>query len=240
MSDYEDAGEGLEPWAIPEEEERLRARAPKELPALAVADTATRLLAYVLQHAGFDAPHADPPPASYWRAKALLYIGALAFRVARTSLTLVAMGYTPEALGFKRTLIELHSRAQKIERDQTGEYARQWLEGRAGKPSKAVSEFTPRDLWSNLSYSAHADHRQVEQFFAVSHDDGSTSVVVAPERIVARDDGTLTLVASELRDIAVLIAKVHGARLTGIERIDAQIRALPFWSDQPDTTSKEE
>jgi hypothetical protein len=221
----------VDTWPISVDEDALRQTAETDLEGLAVADMATRVLALALQHAGFPAAPSDPPPPAYWRAKALLYIGTLALRTTRAAIAVVALGYGPEAMAYKRIVLELHTRALRVVNDHSGQYARQWLEGRAGKPSKAVSGHAPSDLWANLSFSSHADYRQVEQFLAVSRDDGSTHIVGGPERIPERDNATLAMFAGEARDIANLIAHEHGARLEGIETLDAAITALPPWQE---------
>jgi hypothetical protein len=116
-----------------QEEERLQAYADAELETLPLVDGATNVLVWVLEQAGFEGSDDDPPLASYWRARALLYIGALAIRALRCAAILISSGYEPEALVFKRTLSEALARAQRVHRDKSGEYARQWLQGRAGK-----------------------------------------------------------------------------------------------------------
>lgn len=175
-----------------------------DLSALRVTDMATVLLGTVVGGVAVPPPERQPPPASWWRATALLYIGIHAVRTTRAAMVVIACGYTAEALAFKRIILELHSRARRVASDQSGEYARNWLDGRGGKPSKAVSGFSPSDLWSNLSQSAHADPRHVENFLAISEEEG-TRIVVAPERRPEVDNSTLAVFAGEVRDIAAII-----------------------------------
>ena len=65
-----------------------------ELPAYHVANAATEALLWVIQRAGFDGHDEEgDPPASYWRAKALLYLGVLAVRITRAAMAVIASGY---------------------------------------------------------------------------------------------------------------------------------------------------
>src|SRR4051812_10939684 len=127
----------------------MRASAWLELPAYAVANWSTEMLLSILNQAGFDAHKGDEedPPAAYWRAKALLYLGVLAVRSTRAAMAVIANGYEAESMTYKRTLTEVHSRARLVAADESGSYAREWLRGRAGKPAKAVGGFSPDDLW---------------------------------------------------------------------------------------------
>jgi hypothetical protein len=201
-----------------------------------LVDGATEALEYALARGGFDATDEDPPPASYWRAKALLYIAVIALRALRAAAWLIRVGYEPEALTFKRTLSEALSRARRVHDDQSGEYARQWLQGRAGKPQKALLDY-PEGLWELLSHAAHVDHRAIENSLAVTDDEGNHRVVVAPERRPVLVNATLVTCAAEARDVAVVIGLEHGfewppwmATLTD-ELMAANERYLP---DPPD------
>jgi hypothetical protein len=134
-----------------------------ELPSYHVANVASESLLRVVEQAGFDPYEGDKPPASYWRAKALLYLGVITVRATRAAMAVIACGYEPESMGHKRTVTEAHSRAQRVVGDESGEYARQWLQARAGKPAKAVSGFAPDDFFHMMSHSSHADHRGVRE-----------------------------------------------------------------------------
>jgi hypothetical protein len=62
----------------------LRATVWQELPAYFATDAASEALLWVIERAGFEAHEGEgDPPASYWRAKALLYLGVLAVRATR-------------------------------------------------------------------------------------------------------------------------------------------------------------
>lgn len=203
-------------------EKSLGASANEELPTLYVLDVASDRLGWVLTQAGFEATTDDPPPASYQRAKALLYMGVLAVRTARAAMAVMERGYEPETLTYKRMLFELHSRAQRVLADGSGEYARQWLKGRAGKPAGSLRE-APSGLWETFSHSSHADYRAVENFLAVSKPDG-TGLVVLPERRADLANATLATMAGEIRDIAGLIAREHRLSIPDWDELSALIK----------------
>jgi hypothetical protein len=63
----------------------------------------------------------------------------LAARSLRATMALLSVGYQAEALAFKRRLVELHARAQRITDPRSGaQRAREWLVGRDRKPSGVV------------------------------------------------------------------------------------------------------
>jgi hypothetical protein len=214
-------------------EAAMRSTVWLELPAYNIANAATEALLWVIQRSGFDGHDGDDdPPASYWRAKALLYLGVLAVRITRAAMAVIASGYEQEAMTYKRALMEVHSRAQRVVADQSGSYAREWLRGRAGKPAKAVGAYSPEDLWEMLSHSSHADHRAVENFLAISNDDGTTSLLTTPERRVEVSNSTLAAFAGETRDVAMVLAAEHGLTIPNLAHLDAAIAAQPLWRDE--------
>jgi hypothetical protein len=208
----------------------LRAAVWRELPAYPVADAVTEALLWVLNRAGYESPE-DPenPPASYWRAKALLYLGVLGVRTTRAAMAVLAAGYEAESMTYKRTLTEVHSRARRVFDDESGSYAREWLNNRAGKPAKAVGAYAPDGLWDMLSHSSHADHRGIENFLAISNEDGSTTFLTTPERRIDVSNGTIAAFAGEARDIAAIIARQRGLEIPHLAELDAAIaQHYPF------------
>ena len=185
----------------------------------------------MLNRAGVEPFEGEKPPASYWRSKALLYLGVIAVRTTRAPMAVIACGYEAETMGFKRTLMEVHSRAQRVFQDASGGYAQEWLRGRAGRPAKAVGAFAPEDMFDMLSRSAHADHRGVENFLAISQPDGSTKLLTVPERRQEVSNSTLIIFASETRDVAAVIAKERGLTIPRLADLDAAIAAHPYWAD---------
>jgi hypothetical protein len=212
-----------------------------ELPAYHVANAATEALLWVIQQSSVEGHDEEgDPPASYWRAKALLYLGVLAVRITRAAMAVIGSGYEQEAMTYKRALMEAHSRVQRVVADDSGSYAREWLRGRAGKPAKAVGGFSPDDLWTLLSHSSHADHRAVENFLAISHDDGTTSLLTAPERRIEVSNGTLAIFAGETRDVARVLAAEHGLTIPNLADLDAAIAAQPLWRAPDDDEDDDE
>jgi hypothetical protein len=210
----------------------LKASVWIELPAYNAANAATEALLWVIERSGFEAHEEDSgPPASYWRAKALLYLGVLAVRTTRAAMAVIASGYEAEAMTYKRTLMEIHSRGRRVVDDASGSYAREWLRGRAGKPAKAVGGYSPDDFWDMLSHSSHADHRAIENFLAISNPDGSTTLLTMPERRQAVSNGTLAVFAGETRDVARLIAAEHDLSIPELELLDAAISEHFPWAE---------
>ncbi len=218
-------------------EEKLASTADADLPTIGVLRLASDRLGWVLQHAGFEATDKGPPPASYVRAKALMYMGVLAVRAARAGIAVLRVGYETEVIPYKRMLLELHSRTQRVVDDESGEYARQWLANRAGKPARSLRD-VPDGLWDVLSNSSHADARAVENFLAVSREHGAF-LVVLPERRQDFSNGTLAMMAGEVRDIAVIIAREHKLEIPNRTQLDALVRwafenHLPEGQEDPD------
>jgi hypothetical protein len=210
----------------------LRSSVWVDLPAYAVADAASQTLLWVIDRAGFEAVEdgEDPPP-SYWRAKALLYLGVLGVRTVRAGMAVISNGYEAEAMTYKRALMEVHSRARRVFDDRSGTYAREWLRGRAGKPAKAVGGYSPDDFWSMLSHSSHADHRAVENFLAISQPDGSTTLLTNPERRGRVSNVTLAVFAGEARDVARLLAAEHDIAIPQLAELDAAIASYFPWNE---------
>jgi hypothetical protein len=214
-----------------DEEAALAASTEDELPAYAVTDAASETLRWVIQRTPIMPDERENPPPSYWRAKALMYLGVLAVRTTRAALTVLRAGYEAEAMTYKRTLMEVHSRVRLVVADPSGEYARQWLLGRAGKPAKAVGGFSPDDFWTMLSHSTHADHRAVENFLAVSEPDGTTRLLVAPERRQVVSNATLATFAGETRDVANVIATERGLEIPDLAALDDAISEHFPWAE---------
>lgn len=130
------------------EERRLRDTADGVLPALATARRCTEVLSEMLQ--GTTVPRVEPgsEPPRFWVRAATLQLAAR-----RACCVVVSSGYWPEAHGLKRRLSEVHVRAQAVAEDTSGQYARQWLEGRPPKVGPTMSRFGSDDLWALYSWS---------------------------------------------------------------------------------------
>lgn len=223
-------------WSIPKRERELRSSADTDLTVLAVADNASRLLAEVIEQINIPAARRDSG-ASEYRLHALWFMAIIALRAQRAAMQALRTGYEDQAVGYQRLVDELHNRAQKVRDDASGEYAREWLNGRSlGKGAKMAG----RDLWDFLSGPVHANVRAVLDWIAISHSEGTTSVVVGPERRVGLANASLAYLAGEGRDIAVMLA-VEGGISVDIDGLDAEIQdAHAVWipdSHDPPTAS---
>jgi hypothetical protein len=204
-----------------ERESQLDGAVPSELAALAVADAASRVLADLIQRAPVP-PRATAPTAEELGHQAIWFMAVTAFRAARAAIWVSRVGYEDQAVAHVRLIDELHNRAQKVREDTSGDYAREWLAGRSlGKGAKLAGQ----ELWGLLSGPVHANARAVLDWLAISHDDGSTKVVLGPERRPEVANGTLVYIAGELRDIAAMLSAAAGMPLDGLALLTAEIQA---------------
>lgn len=208
--------DGAEAW--------LRATAPSQLEAIAIAKSATEALAVSLQGASIpEAP--DPAPPSYYAKSALLLLCTLGLRTARAAILVIASGYEPEAHGLKRRLTEIHTRAQAIVDDTSGQHARQWLEGKGpSTPGKVAAKYGTVELWDTYSASTHADARGMHWWLLVPTDNGDQKgVLVQPHRRPPFGNAILTEIAMETRDLVAVMQAVRGGRVEGLEQLTAVI-----------------
>ncbi len=201
-----------------------------ELPAYRIADAATDALTWALEHAEIPAGEGDPPPL-YFRQRALLYLAVMTLRETRAVLALLGSGYEAEAVTHMRTIIEASSRAQSVENDPSGTYAKSWLEGKAGKPSSAFSKVDADDLWKLMSHQSHADYRAVENWYAVTQEDGTHGLLIMPERRVQVSGTAASMTAGHCRDMARVLGTAFGFEIPDLAALDAALRDLPLWRD---------
>jgi hypothetical protein len=201
-----------------------------ELPAYRVADGATDALLWVLNHARVEGGEGEPPP-DYFRKRALAYLAVMTLREARAILALTACGWEAETTPHARTVIEAFGRAQSVERDESGSYAKAWLEGKAGTPAREFSKQKAEDLWKLMSHSSHADHRSVENMYAVTDDDGSASLLVMPERRPKVSGAILALTAGHIRDVARIVATAFALQIPDLAQLDVAIKQLRLFDD---------
>ena len=155
----------------------------------------------------------------------------IALRALRAAIHVLSVGYEDQSVGFQRLIDELHNRAQKVRADSSGDYARQWLDGRSlGKGAKLAGQ----DFWEFLSGPVHGNVRAVLDWLAVSQDDGSARVVIGPERRPEVANAALTYMASEGRDIASMLAVEAGIKVDTRE-LDRRIQAAhdQYIPDEP-------
>ncbi len=201
-------------------------RQAEDLPMLSVADAATHVLWWAIGQSPVEATDDDPIPAAYVRAHALLYIGVSTVRTTRAVMATIRSGYEPEALPMMRKLAELRGRAQRVRGDHSGQYAREWLDGRGPKPQRALVD-PPEGMWEALSHMSHADARGVETFLVnpALTDEEQVSFLVLPQRDPETANGTLAMAACGSRDVAEALSLEHELTLPGLAALDADITA---------------
>lgn len=222
-------------WAIPNREAELLASAQQDLPVLELADDVTHLLVKVAQQINIDARDTDPRPAQL-RLHALWFMAIIALRASRAAMHALSVGYEDQAVGYQRLIDELHNRTQKVRADASGEYARHWLAGRGlDKGAKLAGQ----DFWEFLSGPVHANARAVLDWLAISQEDGSTKIVLGPERRPEVANAALAYIAGEGRDIASMLALEAGVTLDlrDLDRRihDAHAQYVPNADDGPGT-----
>jgi hypothetical protein len=132
-----------------------------------------------------------------------------------------SIGYEDQAIGFHRLIDEVHNRAQAVDADGSGREASEWLAGRnMGKGAKLAG----REFWDFLSGPVHANSRAVHDWLAITQEDGTTRVMLGPERRPTMANPALAIMAAECRDIANLLALRFGIRLD-LRSVDARIHA---------------
>jgi hypothetical protein len=218
-------------WSMSARETELQRTADGDLPALAIADEVSRLLVEVIQ--SISLPPQEELDSKDLRLQALWFMAIIALRAMRAAMQALRSGYEDQAVGYQRLIDELHNRAKKVLEDSSGEYARQWLLGRGlGKGAKLAG----RDFWDLLSGPVHANARAIFDWLAVSEPDGTTKVVIGPERRAPVANAALTYMASESRDLAVGLALEAGRSLQ-LATLDAGLKAsLDQWVPDHDQT----
>lgn len=144
----------------------------------------------------------------------------LALRALRAAVQVLRSGYEDQSLGYQRLIDELHNRVQKVRKDTSGDYARQWLEGR-GRVKGA--KLAGQEFWEAMSGPVHAEVRAVLDWIAVTQPDGSAKVVIGPERRSKVANAALSYMASQGRDIASILA-IETDQVLELTALDASIR----------------
>jgi hypothetical protein len=94
----------------------------------------------------------------------------------------------------------------------------------AGRNLGKGAKLAGREFWDYLSGPVHANVRAVLDWLTITQPDGSNEVKLGPERRPVVANATLTLMASETRDIANLLALHFGVRLD-LRALDSKIHA---------------
>ncbi len=132
-------------------------------------------------------------------------------------------GYEEEAFVYLRILAEAKGRAMQVVQDDSGEYARQWLGGKGGKPAKANPEL-PQEIWTGLSASAHVD---VASILRSGLENGRDVPLLrnGPHRFVPRANATLALGGSQAADVMFSLAYLRGIVLPDEEEFIQLVKA---------------
>jgi hypothetical protein len=220
-------------------EQRMSARARKELETLDIFDRATLTLASILE--GLNVPfHDGPAPVEVYLRSAILNLGVIAMRTARALRSVVGVGYEPEAHGLKRRLSEAHSRVGAVVDDTSGEHARQWLTGRGpSTPHKIAGKFGSLAMFEIYSESTHATIGGLLAWVAVPMADGTRAMPFAPNRNPAFANALLIEAAAECRDFAMIAAKAFDREALGLGQLDADLlraHERSYVTDEPTPT----
>jgi hypothetical protein len=171
--------------------------ARKELEALRTAHDASLLLHDVLT--GLSGPAEDWATPRGRQKIAVGFLSAISLRSSRASMGIIGWGYVPEAMGLKRRIGEALWRTEKVINDQSGEYARIWIDGKPPSGGMRVPE-----LWRVYSAGTHADIRMMGLEVAEVAGMKRMTVPILPTRQADIANGMLTEIAVEVLDQAAI------------------------------------
>ena len=213
-----------------DQERALVRAADAELPTLALAETASRVLADLIVKVPV-APSARARSSQETNHQAIWFMAVIAFRAARAAIWVTSAGYEDQAIGYMRLIDELHNRAQKVRADPSGRYAREWIAGKSlGKGAKLAGQ----EMWEMLSGPVHANAKAVFDWLAIEQEDGSTKVVLGPERRPEVSNSNLTYIAGELRDMAAVLSAAAGRQSEDLAELTVAIKAAQVEHWGPD------
>jgi Transposase IS116/IS110/IS902 family len=154
----------LSRWRYAQAEGAMRASVWPQLSAYLTADMATEALLSVLDQAGFEAHESEAePPASYWRARALLYLGVLAVRTTRAGMVVIASGYEAEAMNHKRGNITASVMLIDDLERQIADINKRLRGGHADHPYVPLLMSAPGIGWV-LAFTIAAEIGEIERF----------------------------------------------------------------------------
>jgi hypothetical protein len=116
---------------------------------------------------------------------ATVLLAVIAVRTARACLWVIAAGYVPEAHSLARRLSEIVARTEAVTSDESGQHAREWLNGKGpSTPKKVVRKHGRADVWEVFSRSTHADIEGFQSLTSIPDPDpaGPGSIVLSPQR----------------------------------------------------------
>ena len=127
-----------------------------------------------------------------------------------------------------RRITEAAHRTEKVRADSSGEYARQWLDGKppaaSGKLARSVGQSERQ--WDFYSQGVHADARILP---TKPEGPGQRLILLTPSRDIKAANAFLTEIAIEVADqIEVVALELYGAELSGHkrQRLDEINRAI--------------
>ena len=188
--------------------------APPGLEALKVVDATTLLLYDVLVD---NEAAADRGSADGRRKMAIAHLSTIMLRTSRACMHVISTGYVQEAVSLKRRITEAAHHTEKVRIDASGEYAKQWLAGKASASSRlARSVGQSARQWDFYSHGAHADARILP---TQPEGEQVVKVLLTPDRDQQAANALLTELAIELADqVAIVARELRGTELVGRER----------------------
>lgn len=192
------------------DERRLLEGANEELWAGPLLDAMVDVAPEIIEAVGWHGVPDNAPTGWESRSSAMLALAALGLRATRTVAIVVRAGYGAEGFGNLRRVVEAAGHAVKVAKDESGEYAANWLirRGNASSPSRAFgTEAEQRDIWKAMSGLVHANFADFANMSSEIDGDGRLLHRVGPRRVVAMDNATLWLAGRHL-------ARVLAAALT--------------------------
>ena len=197
--------------------------APADLEALGAVDAATLLLYDMLVDTE---AAADMDSVDGRRKMALAHLSTIMLRTSRACMRVIGTGYVQEAVALKRRITEAAHHTEKLRTDAGGEYAKQWLAGKAsasGKLARSVGQSERQ--WNFYSRGAHADAR----ILPTEPRGEQVKVLLTPDRDRAAANALLTELAIELADqVGIVARELRDAALVGQEqrRLDGLNRQI--------------
>lgn len=191
---------------------------------LVLANAATGCLAHLAWHLEVPESPVDPMPTRVAQRAAVLGLTLIGIRTSRALILLVRCGWEVEAHGLKRRLTESRLRVQHIEGDESGEAARQWLDGRGVNANTLAARFNAKDPWALFSSGSHADVRSLRLTMVpppwTDAGQRGPSGMVTPHRDRQHGLGLLLDTASDAVVLMGHLATVFGRRVG----VDAEFR----------------
>lgn len=211
------SAESIPNWRLAEKTRRL------------LADTASHMSAEIPSQVGLAADEFDSAVARQFAGVAT---AGIAVRASSSALMLVACGYSIEAAGPLRRLIEAKLHARAVCDDDSGEYALRLVKGRGMGMSKLAQRYGEREEIDALSTIAHADTAALRLYEREGSLKGRGAPVqeaefsVLPEPDIKRASSVLYVIAYETAGMAVVVAEIFGVALEIPSWIGAELKRL--------------